>query len=87
VRDHLREVLGRSPDPDEVYAEAQRPKGCSVTKTRKKTLTPKWQDIGREEESEGDGRNESDHRPSPRHCTDDGVERLSQSPSAHQVDI
>ena len=26
VRDHLREVLGRSPDPDEVYAEAHRPK-------------------------------------------------------------
>ena len=87
VRDHLREVLGRSPDPDEVYAEAHRPKGWPVTKTKKKTVTPKWEDIAREEESEGDGRNESEDRSSPKHCNDDGVERLSQVKSAHQVDI
>lgn len=87
VRDHLREVLGRSPDPDEVYAEAHRPKGPTGSKSKKKIITPKWEDLAGEEGSEGDGRNEWVERASPKLCTDDGVERASQLTSAHQVDI
>jgi hypothetical protein len=87
VRDHLREVLGRSPDPDEVYAEAQRPKGPTGSKTSKKTVSPNWEDLAGEEGSEGDRRNESVERASPKICTDDGVGRSSQLASAHQVDI
>ena len=59
VRENLREVLGRSPDPDEVYAEAHHPKGSTGTKTKKKAVTPTWEDVANEEESEADGRNES----------------------------
>ena len=59
VRENLREVLGRSPNPDEVYAEAHRPKGSTGTKAKKKTITPTWEDIDGEFESEGDRRNES----------------------------
>ena len=87
VRDHLREVLGRSPDPDEVYAEAHRPKGSIGTKTKKKTVSPKWEDMAGEEESEGDKRAESMERSSPRHCNDDGIARISRPTSDHQVDI
>ena len=87
VRDHLQEMLGRSPDPDEVYAEAQRPKGPTGSKTKKKTVSPNWEDLAGEEGSEGDGRNESVERASPKLCTDDGVGRISQLASAHQVDI
>jgi hypothetical protein len=64
VRENLREVLGRSPDPDEVYAEAHRPKGSTVTKSKKTTVTSTWEDIAGEEGSEGDGRNESVSIPS-----------------------
>ena len=88
VRDLLREVLGRSPDPDEVYAEAHRPKGSTGAKTRKKTITPKWEDLAGEEESEGDGRGESVDRSSPKvPQNDDGVERVSQLTNAQQVGI
>ena len=83
VRDHLRVVLGRSPDPDEIYVEAHRPKGCIGTK--KKTITPKWGDLDGEEESEGDGRNDSAERSPSKLCNDDGVERISQLTNAHQV--
>ena len=87
VRENLREVLGRSPDPDEVYAEAHRPKGSTGTKTKKKTVTPTWEYIAGEEESEGDGHNESVDISSPNLCNKLGVERISQFTSAPQVDI
>ena len=35
VRENLREILGRSPDPDEVYTEAHRDKGSRVKKEKK----------------------------------------------------
>ena len=87
VRDHLREVLGRSPDPDEVYAEAHRPKGGTGMKSKKKIVNPEYEDLGEEEESEDDKHNEWEDRSYPKHRVEDGLERVSQLTSAHHVDI
>jgi hypothetical protein len=87
VRESLREVLGRSPDPDEVYAEAHRPKGCSGAKTKKKTVTPMWEDIVGIDLSEGDERDPSMDKSSSPHCDGDGPERISPTTSTPQVVI
>ena len=54
---------------------------------QKKIVTPKWEELAGEEESEGDGRNDSADRSSPKLCNDDGVEGISQFTNAHQVCI
>ena len=85
VRENLREVLGRSPDPDEVYAEAHRPKGCTRARRKKRALTPMWEDIAGEDQSEGDERNSSVDKSSSPLCNGDGVERISPLTSTPQV--
>lgn len=56
VRENLRETLGRSPDPDEVYTEAHRPKGSKKKKAKKETVSENWEDIAEERgTSEEDG--------------------------------
>ena len=85
VRENLREVLGRSPDPDEVYAEAHRPKGCIGPKSKKKTFTPMWEGIPGEDASEGEERNSSASKSSSPLCNGDGVEQVSPLTSTPQV--
>ena len=58
VRENLREILGRSPDPDEVYTEAHRDKGTRVKKEMDKVST-KWDISAEEGTSEEDGEEES----------------------------
>ena len=59
VRENLREILGRSPDPDEVYTEAHRDKGCRGKKEKKDMVSTKWDNIAEEEMSEEDGDEQS----------------------------
>ena len=85
VIESLREVLGRSPDPDEVYAEAHRPKGSTRARSKKGTLTPMWEDIAGKDQSEGDKRNTSVDKSSSPLCNGDGLERISPLASTPQV--
>ena len=55
VRESLREILGRSPDPDEVYAEAHRDKGSRVKKEKKDIADSKWDSSAQTVSSEEDG--------------------------------
>ena len=81
MRDHLRVVLGRSPDPDEIYVEAHRPKGCIGTKKKTITSTPMWEDIAGIDLSEGGERDSSVDKSSSPHCDGDDIERIS--PTTH----
>ena len=54
VRESLREILGRSPDPDEVYTEAHRDKGSRVKKEMKKRVSPKWANLPEDDTAEED---------------------------------
>ena len=54
VRESLREILGRSPDPDEVYTEAHRDKGSRVKKEMKKRVSPKWANLLEDDTAEED---------------------------------
>jgi hypothetical protein len=58
VRENLREILGRSPDPDEVYTEAHRDKGSRMKK-EKEGGSSKWDNIAEEDMSEEDGETQS----------------------------
>ena len=55
VRENLREILGRSPDPDEVYTEAHRDKGSRMKKEKKEGVSNKWDNIAEEDMSDEDG--------------------------------
>ena len=59
VRENLREILGRSPDPDEVYTEAHRDKGSRVKKEKKEVVMDKWENIAEEDMSDEDGETHS----------------------------
>ena len=60
VRENLREILGRSPDPDEVYTEAHRDKGSKMKKEKKmKVISNKWDNIAEEDMSDKDGETQS----------------------------
>ena len=62
VRESLREILGRSPDPDEVYTEAHRDKGSRVKKEMKKRVSPKWANLAEDDTSEEDEVEQSPHK-------------------------
>ena len=59
VRENLREILGRSPDPDEVYTEAHRDKGSRMKKEKKEGVLSRWDNIAEEDMSEEDGETQS----------------------------
>ena len=59
VRENLRQILGRSPDPDEVYTEAHRDKGSRVKKEKKDGGLTKWDSSAEEDTSEEDGEEHS----------------------------
>ena len=59
VRESLREILGRSPDPDEVYAEAMREKGSRVKKEKKDRGSKKWDSSAEEDTPDSDGDSQS----------------------------
>lgn len=77
VRESLREILGRSPDPDEMYAEARRDKGFAGLTPKKETVHSEWEDIDGQELSDEDGQDHSGDNSSERRFSDDGVGRLS----------
>lgn len=87
VRESLRETLGRSPDPDEVYAEATRPKGSTVTKEKKVTATLKCEEVEGEEYSDNDDDDEelSTEYTFGVRCSDEELGRRSHITSAPQV--
>ena len=55
VRENLREIMGRSPDPDEVYTEAHPDKGTIVKKEKKEIVSPKWDNMAEDDTAEEDG--------------------------------
>ena len=77
VRENLREILGRSPDPDEVYAEAHRDKGSRVKKDLDKIST-KWSNSAEEDTSEEAGDEESRENSIQRGLSNEGVGHKSQ---------
>lgn len=85
VRENLRETLGRSPDPDEVYAEVHRDKGSGKTKYQKDTPTLNWAVNAGEESSEDADQEDSVEISSEPRSNDEGLGRISDFRSAHQV--
>jgi hypothetical protein len=81
VRENLREILGRSPDPDEVYVEAHRHKGSRVKKERKEAVSPKWADMADDDTSEEEGGEHSPSKSIPGRGSDDGVAHRSKDRS------
>lgn len=59
VRESLRELLGRSPDPEEVYAEARQHKGYDMVTVKKEKGKSKCEDSAGQESSEEDGQFQS----------------------------
>ena len=59
VRENLREILGRSPDPDEVYTEAHRDKGSRMKKDKKEVISNKWDNMLEEDTSYEEGESQS----------------------------
>lgn len=73
MRENLKEVLGRSPDSNEVYHKlAHRPKGSRASKAKKQEGTSKSEESAGPESTEGDGQDESVQKSSERLCTQDG---------------
>lgn len=78
VREILRETFGRSPDPDEVYAEAQPLNGATRTKVKKETNSSNCEDIETEIESQEDGCDDVEDSFEEERVSDDGVGHKSQ---------
>jgi len=78
VRENLREILGRSPDPDEVYSEAHREKGSRVKKEKKDAVSTKWDSSAQEDTSEEDGEEESRENSIQGAVNDEGVRHRSE---------
>ena len=72
VRENLREMLGRSPDLDEVYTEAHRDKGSRVKK-EKDIVSPNFDISGEEDTSEEDGSDASRENSVRLGVSDEGV--------------
>jgi hypothetical protein len=72
VRENLREILGRSPDPDEVYTEAHRDKGTGVKKEVDK-VDSKWDISAEEDTAEEDGEEDSMENSSQGGASNEGV--------------
>lgn len=87
VRENLREELGRSPDPDEVYVEAHRPKGPVAVKSKQETNNPQWEEVTGEESTDGLNRNKSGQNSSELQFSNDEVERALHTTSAPQVGL
>lgn len=85
VRESLRERFGRSPDPDEVYAEATRHKGSRGRKPNKEPPTLMLEEGVEEESSENNDKEQSTEKSSGQRCNDEEVGHLSHMTSAHQV--
>ena len=78
VRESLREILGRSPDPDEVYTEAHRDKGSRMKKEKKDIVSKKWDSSAQEDTSEEDGEEQSRENSIQGAVSDEGVGHRSQ---------
>lgn len=71
VRENLREILGRSPDPDEVYTEAHRDKGSRMKKEEKEVVSIKWDNTAEEDTHDDDGESQSRENSAQRRFSDD----------------
>ena len=78
VRENLREIFGRSPDPDEVYMEAHRHKGSTVKKEKEETIYTKWDNIAQDDTSEEDSGEQSMEKSVQGGVSDEGVGHKSQ---------
>ena len=88
VRENLREILGRSPDPDEVYTEAHRDKGSRMKKEKKEVVSDKWDNIAEDDTSDEDGDSQSRGNSPQRGFSDEGhgyKSQLTSLPEREQV--
>lgn len=86
VRESLRERFGRSPDPDEVFAEVHRPKGSTVTKEGTAKPTAKWEEHAEEGSAEDSDRQQSLENSIEQRCSNEGIGRVSHPTHAAEVE-